>query len=269
MSIPFLAPAVFMALRVPAIQFTADAGSPPKLVNTDLIASCGIPQLPASLTSILALVNGGLAYTINAAMTAINADIAGVIGQINTFIGSTTGSLQALYIALASSITTGDVVSLSMAISGVATSIANTAGVLTSMNALATSLGQPALPSLGTIFGGVAAGSLNTAVAGVTSAVSDIVTQIAYAVIHGAASISALLPGLTSAMLSAASASLASVTGIISGLSDTINSAISGLANSLGSASALALGFLCAEMAGFKSFINSIATPALEAALPT
>ena len=138
------------------------------------------------------------------------------------------------------------------------------------MSALATSISQPALPSLNSIFGGVAGGSLNTAVtgAGLDTATNNIVTTL-NAYIGNVTGLTGLVTPLTTAFALAVTTAIPTVATIVTDLGAAIDGALSNLAGSLASAGAIALGLLCPELAAFKTFINSIATPALAAVLPT
>lgn len=258
-----------VAVRVPPIQFTLKAGSPVRVVNTDILSGCGLLTLPAALTNILTLISKGEAFTIDSAMAAINSGIAGITAPLAGFIAAASGPLLTNLLSMQTALTGSGMVDLQEAIGGISTGVANGAGIISSLGNIATSLALPAFPSLDTVFGDIAGGSINTAIADSTTAVNNIVAAIQLAEVSGIGAIAGELVALTSALTTALPLDLTAVGVIADTLTGAINSAVANLANSVSSAGAILEGLLCPELGSFSTFINSIATPALKAVLPT
>src|ERR1044072_2825240 len=116
-------------------------------------------------------------------------------------------------------------------------------------------------PGLTSISG--AGQSILTAGAGVSGATIDAAQNTKLSHEGG---ISDAISGISSAFSSAVSAVSNAVTGMINGMMGSIMNAMQGLMNL---ASAAAMSVICAGEHEFSNFINSVASPALQAVLPT
>ena len=224
-----------------------------------------------------------------------------LVGSVNGFISSVTGSVNghiAQIAGLNSSLAGSSINSAYSAVNGIVTSMPSTASLISKCGVLHASIGLPPLPSLNSIFDPIVNGGLNTVlgpvlgtVNGIQGAVQGTITAAQNAIfasvqsVVGAAesavigaisaatsAIGAAVSSVTSAVSSVTSAFTAAVTSVIDQvdamvgqISGAISSAISTLVHT---AEAAALSVICAAEHDFTSFINSIASPALQAALP-
>lgn len=264
-SVPFIS---FTSIRVPPIQFQHYVGTPPRLVTSDLMSGCGGIQLPPALGQIFKMLHDGVAYIdaiANSAINQINSAINSAIGNLNNFIAQTTGSLQAGLQSMLNAINNSGMQAFYDQISHIVNNMPSLASMISSMGSLATSLGMAAGASLNSIFGPIIDGTLNTILSPVLTAMNGITSTIQTAISAGVATIETALSGLTSALNSAVSAVTGAVSAAIAGITGAINAA---LQNVMHMASAAALSIVCKGASELNSFVNSITSPQLQAALP-
>lgn len=264
-SVPFMS---FTAVRVPPIQFQTFIGTPPRLVTTDMMSGCGGLSLPPVLGQIFKMLHDGVAYIdaiANSAINQINNAINTATAQLNTFIAQTTGALQAGLQSMLTSITNSGMQAIHDQISNIVNNMPSLASMISSMGSIGAGIGLPPIPSLTSIFGPIIDGTLNTILSPVLTAMNAITSTLQTAVNAGISTIQNALSGLTTALNNAVSSVTGAITQAIAGITNAINAA---LQNVMHMASAAALSIVCKGASELNSFINSIASPALQAALP-
>ena len=261
-SIPTQVFTSFTAIRVPPLQATHFTSGGPRLINSDLLSGCGVPNLGKIIQPIMDLITQGEAFLGSLAQDMIN-QITGVMNQamsaINDMIKQAEGAIQGALQAGLDAVS-GAMSSISGVISQVTTFMAgmpNMASLISQTKAM----GLAGAASIEGIFAPMLSGGFNTALAPLMSAVNSISSLVS----QGAAAISGAIDSVMSSVNAAISSAMSAVTDMVSQMTNAAMSAVSGLINMVG---ATALSVVCAGAHELNSFIDKVATPALKAALP-
>jgi len=254
----------FSAFRVPPIQFNSFVGNPPRLITSDMMSGCGPIVLPDVLANITHLLMSGAAYVesiANSAVNQINAAVGTVTGQLNAMIAEASGATQAALQSLVASVGGTGIAALQAQVAGIVADMPSMASLIASAGNVHVALGLPPLPSLNSIFAPIVGGGINMIMAGASAAMINIQATVAM----GAEAVAAAASSLATAFTSAVAAAVAPVTAAVAGITSAVTGALATLTHL---ASAAALSIVCAGVSELNSFVNSIASPALQAALP-
>lgn len=281
------------AMHVPPMQFEAFAGFPPRLLNTHLLTQSSPPMLPpniGAMTSIFANGNGTVSpvnsaffASMSASQTSIGASVSAMqttlTSQISSALSSpgshtfggvsnpmqTMGDLQGMSAALNG----GGITAIQSQISTLLFHLPTIGGIMTAASGINHSLGLPPSPSFATTFAPFTNGSLNTAVGGISTALSQMATGVSGGLGSFAPNISGLTTGYNS--------SLGGVNSLLNGITAGINAAVSTMLH-LSNASAMAgmsalsgrqSSIASAAAAEFQIVMASLGTPQLLACVPS